>query len=288
MGIGSWPRARVTLTRRELLRDAALACGGCAFASPTSAFERMRPRSQLLIIRLRGGADGLSIVPPWGDRAYARARPTSAVPPPGRPGGAIDLDGYFGLHPSLLRLIRDHAVDVLPACGFAESTRSHLLENDALDRVLVSLGARPVAALDDEVPGYPSSAFGRAVARAAREVRSSRAPRVLVVERGGWDHHARQASGTLASSLSELALGITAFTRDVGPAWSDTTVVTVSEFGRAVRENRHGGTEHGHATAMLVIRRGTPRGRLMGGWPGLANAEVVGPTILVQDVLGSL
>src|SRR4051794_26570235 len=154
---GSAPKAvyntRVTLTRRELLRDAALACGGYALASPTPSFGRMRPRSQLLVIRLRGGAGGLSMGPPWGGRAFARARPTSAVPPPGRgPGAAVDLDGYFGLHASLVPLVREYAVDVLPACGFAESTRSHMLENEALDRVLVSRGATPVPALDHEVP----------------------------------------------------------------------------------------------------------------------------------------
>src|SRR5947209_10707380 len=69
-----------------------------------------RKRKTLVAIFLRGAADGLNIVPPFGDPRYREARPTLALQPPqaqdnlqnnGPFGPVIDLDGKFGLHPGL-------------------------------------------------------------------------------------------------------------------------------------------------------------------------------------------
>src|SRR5206468_1120593 len=60
------------------------------------------PRGDVLIsIFLRGGMDGVHAVPPHGDPAYRRQRPTLALPEPGKPGGVVNLDGFFGLHQEL-------------------------------------------------------------------------------------------------------------------------------------------------------------------------------------------
>jgi uncharacterized protein (DUF1501 family) len=56
------------------------------------------------VILLRGAVDGLNVVIPYGDENYYRLRPTIAVARPGQENGAIDLDGYFGLHPALASL----------------------------------------------------------------------------------------------------------------------------------------------------------------------------------------
>ena len=53
---------------------------------------------------LRGAVDGLNVVAPVGDENYLRLRPTIGLAPPGMEGGALDLDGYFGLHPALASL----------------------------------------------------------------------------------------------------------------------------------------------------------------------------------------
>ena len=53
----------------------------------------------LVVIFLRGGMDGLNCLFPYGDPAYAALRKGIAVPRPGQPGGALDIDGFFGLHP---------------------------------------------------------------------------------------------------------------------------------------------------------------------------------------------
>src|SRR5688572_266465 len=55
----------------------------------------------LICIFQRGAVDGLAMVPPYGESAYYDSRRTIAIPRPGAEGGAIDLDGFFGLHPAL-------------------------------------------------------------------------------------------------------------------------------------------------------------------------------------------
>ena len=52
---------------------------------------------------------------------------------------------------------------------------------------------------------------------------------------------------------------------------ADTVVLTMSEFGRAVRENGNRGTDHGHGNAMMVIGGGVRGGQVYGRWPGLAS-----------------
>ena len=72
-------------------------------------------------------------------------------------------------------------------------------------------------------------------------------PRVMVLEGGGWDTHARQGmgDGTLARQLASLAKGLTALRTGLGDSWQHTTIVCVSEFGRTVRPNGTSGTDHG-------------------------------------------
>jgi uncharacterized protein (DUF1501 family) len=88
---------------------------------------------------------------------------------------------------------------------------------------------------------------------------------------GGWDTHVNQGNdqGQLAIRLRELGQALTAFATDLGERMSEVCVLTMSEFGRTIRENGSSGTDHGHATAMLVLG-GTVRGRQVAGrWPGL-------------------
>src|SRR3954465_7997672 len=96
-------------SRRIFLRDSALAMVGTG-AAPAwltralYAADAPSPRKKILVaIFQRGAADGLNVVVPHGERAYYSLRPTIAIPRPGagKAGGGIDLDGFFGLHPSL-------------------------------------------------------------------------------------------------------------------------------------------------------------------------------------------
>lgn len=87
----------------------------------------------LVVIFLRGGMDGLNFVVPYNDPAYYGLRKGIAVPPPGRPGGCVDLNGFFGLHPragALAPLFAKGQAVALHAVGYDRNTRSHFEEQD--------------------------------------------------------------------------------------------------------------------------------------------------------------
>jgi uncharacterized protein (DUF1501 family) len=83
---------------------------------------------------------------------------------------------------------------------------------------------------------------------------------------GGWDTHVNQggATGYLANRVGELGRGLVGFADAVGPAWNDTVVVVISEFGRTFRENGDRGTDHGHGSTYWILGGGIKGGRLAG------------------------
>jgi len=90
-----------TLKRRDFLHAGALALGS-AFLTSRLAFARTgTSKSHFIFIIMRGALDGLAAVPPYGDSDYAGLRRELALKAPGAPGGALPLNGFFGLHPSL-------------------------------------------------------------------------------------------------------------------------------------------------------------------------------------------
>ncbi len=89
------------------------------------------------------------------------------------------------------------------------------------------------------------------------------------IDVGGWDTHVHEAGangsqGQLATKLRALGDGLAALRQALGPAWSDTTVVVLSEFGRTFRENGNRGTDHGHGSVYWVLGGGV-RGRRIAG-----------------------
>jgi len=112
---------------------------------------------------------------------------------------------------------------------------------------------------------------------------------------GGWDTHVAQgsASGTMANRLSELAEGLAAFYEDLQVQMGNVTVVVMSEFGRRLQENGGLGTDHGHGNMMMVMGGGINGGQVFANWPGLNDAQLVGPGDLAvttdyRDVLGEI
>jgi uncharacterized protein (DUF1501 family) len=89
------------------------------------------------------------------------------------------------------------------------------------------------------------------------------------VDVGGWDTHVNEAGangahGQLADKLGALTQGLAAMSRAMGPAWRDTIVVVISEFGRTFRENGNRGTDHGHGTVYWVLGGAVRGGRIAG------------------------
>jgi uncharacterized protein (DUF1501 family) len=89
--------------------------------------------------------------------------------------------------------------------------------------------------------------------------------RIGFVDVGGWDSHVGQgaATGQLANRVQDLGAGLAGFAEAAGPAWKDTVVVVISEFGRTFRENGNRGTDHGHGTVYWVMG-----GKVRGGIKG--------------------
>ena len=93
-------------------------------------------QTKLVVVMLRGAVDGLSVVVPHGDPAYARSRAEIAIAAPGRPDGALPLDARFGLHPALASMLPLWSADRLAfvhASGSPDPTRSHFDAQDYLE-----------------------------------------------------------------------------------------------------------------------------------------------------------
>jgi uncharacterized protein (DUF1501 family) len=130
-------------TRRIFLRNSALAMVGVGTAPlwlRRALYAADSPSKKILVaIFQRGAADGLNIVVPHGEKAYYNLRPTIAIPPPSsanRENAAIDLDGFFGLHPSLapLKPLFDQGhLAIVDAAGSPDPTRSHFDAQDYME-----------------------------------------------------------------------------------------------------------------------------------------------------------
>jgi len=119
---------------------------------------------------------------------------------------------------------------------------------------------------------YPEGNFADALKSLATLINGNAGVRVACIDVGGWDTHTgmgNETSGDIMRHLGDLAAALAAFTTDIGPALENTTIVTMSEFGRRVEENASGGTDHGHGGAVLVIGGGVSAG-VHGVWNGLA------------------
>jgi uncharacterized protein (DUF1501 family) len=126
-------------TRRYFLQSSALAVAGLG-AAPSwllrAAAQNDNKRKVLVAIFQRGAADGLNIVLPYFEKRYYDFRPSIAVAAPGKPNGAIDLDGRFGLHPALQQLkpLWDSGqLAIIHAAGSPDPTRSHFDAQDYME-----------------------------------------------------------------------------------------------------------------------------------------------------------
>jgi uncharacterized protein (DUF1501 family) len=354
--------------RRFLLGGSALAAG---VVIPHALFANTGGSSRLVVMLLRGALDGLAAVPPYGDADYADLHRDLAISPPGSVGGALPLDGTFGLHPSLAFLHGRYLAGeliVFNAICSPYRDRSHfdgqnVLENGMskpigsadgwLNRALAAMPRRGKAlseravAISQNVPlilrgdspvlskspqatpdvdedllarladlyskddwfsarlseavqtekladvaavSNDASAGGalqrrapapdrvNAVTRlAATLMRSEGGPEVAVVEATGWDTHANQggATGALANRLTALDLALKSLAEELGPLWSQTAVLVVTEFGRTAAMNGTHGTDHGTGGCAFLAGGAVRGGRVIADWPGLSKTALL-------------
>jgi uncharacterized protein (DUF1501 family) len=137
----------------------------------------------------------------------------------------------------------------------------------ALAQLLATHGCNADVATHAHIAGFRSAAI-----EAGQALATSGGPRLAQLESFGWDTHADQGAdtGKLATALAGLADGLVALSVALGDAWRHTVVLVATEFGRSVRMNSMGGTDHGVASAALMLGGAVAGGRVVGNWPGLA------------------
>src|SRR2546426_756394 len=285
------------MNRRTFLR-----CGACslvALAGPPRFLVRTAAAAAaggkvLVAVFQRGAVDGLSMVVPYGDPAYAAARQSIALRPPkrGESDRALDLDGFFALHPGLAPLVplwEHRSLAIVHACGSPDTTRSHFDAQDYMESGTPGVKstpdgwlARAVRALPDKPAPFRAVALGPVLPRAlqgdagALTMASIDRFDVRVTDtgaRGGFEALYARTVGDLLSGTGRETFEAVRMLRSAD-AMAAVVALTMSEFGRTVGENGTRGTDHGHATAMLVLGGGVRGGRVHGRWPGLARERL--------------
>ncbi|MGH8699420.1 MAG: DUF1501 domain-containing protein, partial [Burkholderiales bacterium] len=101
-------------------------------------------------------------------------------------------------------------------------------------------------------------------------------PRVATIDFGGWDTHANQVGefSPLTRNLRLLDRGVATLKSSLGPAWKETAVLIVTEFGRTVAINGSRGTDHGTAGVAFAVGGAVRGGRVIADWPGLSDAAL--------------
>ena len=131
--------------RRQFLQSASLFTASSLISGglhgwivkyPTAAQAPRGRFPRLIVILLRGGVDGLNVVVPYREEDYYEVRPSIAIPEPGTAGGALDLDGQFGLHPALADLMplwKAGQLAFVHASGSPDPSRSHFDAQDYME-----------------------------------------------------------------------------------------------------------------------------------------------------------
>jgi uncharacterized protein (DUF1501 family) len=333
------------LTRRFFLGGGGAAAGIATVGFPRMAFARANTPRRFVFIIQRGAADGLNIVAPTGDPAYAGIRGDFARDL----SGGAKLGSFFTLHPALVetaKMYADKQALFVHAAASPYRDRSHFdgqnvletggaaayrLKEGWMNRLLGLLpqdeakalalsstvpvalrGAHEVAsyapsklpsASDDLLArvaalyqpdpqlhalwstametrmtaGDASDAGGRngaaTGAMAAKMLAGDSGARVAMVETGGWDTHSGQRA-RLAAQLRGLDQMLAGLKNGLGADWANTLVIVATEFGRTAAPNGTGGTDHGTASAAMLLGGAVAGGRVLADWPGLSQAAL--------------
>ena len=330
------------LTRRFFL--AAGSAGVASLSLPHMAFAAANTHRRFVFIIQRGAADGLAIVAPTGDPAFAGIRGEFAQDL----ADGAKLGSFFTLNPVLAETAKLYAARqalFVHAVASPYRDRSHFdgqnvletggsaayrLKDGWLNRLLTLLPASESKALalsstvpmalrgPQEVSSYAPSALPTAsddlLARvgrlyendpqlhplwtAAMETRMTAGDlagdrgqngaqtgalaakllagdgaRIVMIETGGWDTHSGQR-GRLTAQLRGLDQLLAALKTGLGAEWANTLVVVATEFGRTVAPNGTGGTDHGTASAAMLLGGAVAGGKVVADWPGLSQGEL--------------
>ena len=126
---------------------------------------------------------------------------------------------------------------------------------------------------------YPPTQFGRSLQQIAQLIKAGVGLEVAFTDTGNdirWDTHVQEggARGQLANYFRTFSEAIAAFALDLGKRMDDVVLITMSEFGRTVRENGSRGTDHGHANAMFILGNSVKGGKVYGDFRGLKSDKL--------------
>jgi uncharacterized protein (DUF1501 family) len=242
--------------------------------------------------RDRSHFDGQNVLESGAGRPYARAdgwlNRLLALLPGDRPRG-------LAMAPTLpLALRGPHEATSYAPSSLPDPTDDLIDRIGALygqDKRLLSLWqeglrTRGIAAGINADDGKGAGAIG---ALAASFLIAPGGARVAMIETDGWDTHSAQPA-RLAARLRNLDAMIAALKQGLGPIWSDTLVIVSTEFGRTATINGTKGTDHGTASAALLIGGPVNGGRVVADWPGLAPASLymgrdLAPTLSLEAMI---
>ncbi len=185
------------------------------------------------------------------------------------PALVIEGNGQIGIaRPIKQRAIREQLVAAFGELyaahddPFSATARRALASASRIEQALAAVPARTT----------PKGPVAQAAVTAARLLRADLGAELIVVDTGGWDTHTAQAP-RLERNFALLGEAIDTFVTELGDKLADVTLVTVSEFGRTVKENGTGGTDHGTGTTSLVLGGAVAGGRIAGTFPGLREDQ---------------
>jgi uncharacterized protein (DUF1501 family) len=252
--------------RRQLLQ----ACAGAAAAlvapaaraadtaagadAAADADQSGAPASTLVFVRLRGGADGLSLIVPYQQDGYYDARPTIAIARPSDNGKpctkAVALDEHFGLHPALgWKLLFDQKrMGAVVGVGPKTYERSHRRAQQELDALLLrAAGSRELS--------RPTGSLQEQLRQVAASLDAPGA-RTVLVESTGWDTHLGQgdvSEGRFAALARELGGAVREFHIAAERHLDRVRLAIVTEFGRTLMESPSQGTDDGYAAVLFTL-----------------------------------
>lgn len=174
------------------------------------------------------------------------------------------------------------------------------VDDDFLSRVMHMYQNDPplmqamAAVMDDGgtgAAGRNRKAFHEMMKQAAVFMKEANGPRIASIDVDGWDTHVGQL-GRLDTLLRALADGILSYRQGMGAAWKQSAVLVVTEFGRTVKGNGTGGTDHGTGSVAFLLGGAVNGGRIIGDWPGLAalyeDRDLMPANDLRQLLMGTL
>jgi uncharacterized protein (DUF1501 family) len=168
---------------------------------------------------------------------------------------------------------------------------AHMYQSDSLLLDALTSGQK-MQSMTQNTKGQPQrygqKAFIDTMQKAALFMSPANGANIATIEMGGWDTHANQGlgNGRLANNFQILSEGLINFQKNMGTAWRDTAVLCLTEFGRTVKGNGTGGTDHGTASVAFLLGGNIHGGRVIGDWPTLTKLHEGRDLIPANDMRG--